>query len=70
MDYLQREYTEGILQAGGIPVMIPIIDDENARQVLMKRLDGLVLTGGSDIMPRHYGAELGMGWVRLMMTGM
>jgi|1186.fasta_scaffold07556_2 putative glutamine amidotransferase len=47
-------YTRSIDAAGGLPVVLPPLDD--MAQVL-DRLDGLVLTGGSDVDPQVYGEE-------------
>ena len=47
-------YAEGILSAGGFPVFLPIdVDPVDA----VDNLDGLLLTGGTDIDPKHYGEE-------------
>ena len=48
-------YIKAILQAGGIPVCIPYIQEE-IDEVLAK-IDGLLLSGGSDINPAYYGEE-------------
>ena len=60
-DFVARDYTHGVENAGGIPVMIPAArTPENAADVL-DRLDGLLLTGGVDICPRFYGQEPMLG---------
>ena len=53
---LQREsywmlpgYMEGIAQAGGIGVMLPLTDDEESLRQLLDRCDGLLVTGGQDL---------------------
>jgi putative glutamine amidotransferase len=52
---LTRKYAEGVLRAGGVPVIVPYNLDEDALQVLFDRLDGLLLSGGGDIDPDIYG---------------
>jgi putative glutamine amidotransferase len=42
--------TKAILKAGGIPVIIPIMEPEHIKSFL-KRIDGIVFTGGGDINP-------------------
>jgi putative glutamine amidotransferase len=41
--------------AGGVPVLIPLLGDEDMLGVIYRRLDGLLLAGGVDIDPAHYG---------------
>ncbi|MBI4712528.1 MAG: gamma-glutamyl-gamma-aminobutyrate hydrolase family protein [Planctomycetes bacterium] len=51
---LSRAYCEAIIRAGGVPLIIPPISSLNAESYLRK-IDGLVFTGGADIPPRLYG---------------
>lgn len=48
-------YTRSVLRAGGLPIVLAPI--EGAAGELVELLDGLVLTGGSDIDPTLYGAD-------------
>jgi len=45
-----------ISEHGGIPVMIPMLDDEDMKQ-MVEECDGVFLTGGADINPKLYGEE-------------
>lgn len=47
-------YVESILKAGGIPIIVPSITDNNTLREIVKDLDGLVLIGGDDITPIYY----------------
>jgi putative glutamine amidotransferase len=47
-------YTDGVLAAGAIPVMLIPTDDELIDPVL-DRIDGLIMTGGGDVSPEMYG---------------
>ena len=57
---ITREYVDGVLAAGGIPVLLPRQPPEHATESL-DAVDGLILTGGGDVDPSLYGgnAELG-----------
>ena len=48
---LTRKYAEGVLQAGGVPVIVPPNLDEESLHVVLKRLDGVLLSGGGDLDP-------------------
>ena len=58
---LPHGYLDGVAAAGGIPVLLPPIGDSTAD--LLSRVDGLIVAGGADIDPVHYGA------VRVPATG-
>lgn len=53
-----RRYFEAVARAGGTPVMLPPITDllDDIAE-LVTRVDGIVLHGGGDVDPRHYGQE-------------
>jgi putative glutamine amidotransferase len=53
-----RTYVEAVATAGGAPVLIPLDLDEGALRAIYERLDGLLLTGGVDVHPRHYGETI------------
>ncbi|HZS78491.1 MAG TPA: gamma-glutamyl-gamma-aminobutyrate hydrolase family protein [Ktedonobacteraceae bacterium] len=50
-----RSYIHAIEDAGGVPVLIPMLNDIHLLDSLLARLDGLLLTGGVDIQTRLYG---------------
>ncbi len=49
---LNDGYARSVIAAGGVPVLIPPQADTDA---LAEHLDGLLIPGGADIDPRHYG---------------
>ena len=51
-------YNNAVMAAGGLPVMLPINTDKQQLASLLDRLDGLVLVGGGDMDPRHYGQAI------------
>jgi len=44
-------------QAGGVPILIPVLNDLSELDTLLPRLDGLLLPGGLDVHPSLYGEE-------------
>lgn len=48
-------YTSAIREAGMRPYILPPLDPRDA-DVMLEGISGLVLTGGEDLDPRHYGA--------------
>jgi len=48
---------EAILAAGGMPMVLPMLEEDKAIDELARRLDGLYLTGGYDIDPTIFGEE-------------
>ena len=51
------DYVEGVAQAGGVPVVLPPVAGPVAAETIAGTLDGLLLSGGSDLHPSHYGEE-------------
>lgn len=52
---VKRRYVDSIIQAGGIPVLIPFTSDTQVLRSVISLLDGLLLTGGGDVSPLLYG---------------
>jgi putative glutamine amidotransferase len=54
--FLPKVYFDAVNRAGGIAVLIPPqqIDDASARRIL-DSLDGLIICGGKDVNPARYG---------------
>jgi putative glutamine amidotransferase len=52
---LPAAYVEAVRRAGGIPLLIP--PGEVHLDELLSTLDGLILSGGGDIDPAHYGSD-------------
>jgi putative glutamine amidotransferase len=50
-----RSYVNALLQAGAAPLLVPHIADKAVLRALYERLDGLLLPGGGDVDPVHYG---------------
>ncbi|MBQ37205.1 MAG: gamma-glutamyl-gamma-aminobutyrate hydrolase [Gemmatimonadaceae bacterium] len=52
---LDGEYVRAVEEAGGSPVIVPMVDSNQAMQPLLDGLDGLVITGGRGITERLVG---------------
>lgn len=52
---LPAEYIDSVRRAGGCPVLLP--PGESRLEVVLRRLDGLIIAGGGDIDPSCYGGE-------------
>lgn len=50
-------YMDGITEAGGIPIMLPLTEDPRTIKQLTEMCDGILLTGGHDVSPERYGEE-------------
>jgi len=52
---LNRAYVEAVRRAGGAPVLLPVSSDPDALRPPYALLAGLLLAGGGDVLPQHYG---------------
>mgnify|MGYP001139041284 CR=1 FL=1 len=50
-------YVQALHQAGAAPLLIPLGAPEAALQAIVDRLDGVLLTGGGDIVPDTFGGQ-------------
>lgn len=55
---LAVDYLDMIERAGGIPVILPITRQISDAEALWSSLDGLLLSGGGDVSPGHYGERI------------
>jgi putative glutamine amidotransferase len=56
--YLAAGYYDNILAAGGIPVVVPPMEDDQDLSDVLDMLQGFVLIGGADLDPRNDGYML------------
>lgn len=54
---LDLDYVDAILRAGAIPLVIPPNLPEESLADTLQSLDGLLLSGGPDVDPVHFGEE-------------
>ena len=50
-------YMDGVAEAGGLPLMLPLTDDEKQIDQLTELCNGFLFTGGQDVDPSIYGEE-------------
>ncbi len=50
-----RFYVDSVERAGGMPVILPVLDPD-AVDYLLSAVNGILLTGGGDVAPSRYGA--------------
>jgi putative glutamine amidotransferase len=56
-DVLPTAYAAAVEASGGVPVLLPPVGQAGAADVVVARLDGLVISGGADVDPGRYGAS-------------
>ena len=56
LSYTPTGFVQGVQEAGGIPLILPIGDPASAGHYI-SLLDKLILTGGQHVSPQFYGAE-------------
>ena len=52
--YVNKDYVDAILKAGGIPLLLPPVDDAEIIRHHVRLCDGFILSGGGDINPMLY----------------
>jgi len=57
LQYLEEEMILAVSVAGGLPLILPDLRSEDLCAELLEDMDGLLLTGGSDLAPQSYGEE-------------
>ncbi|MDZ7370702.1 MAG: gamma-glutamyl-gamma-aminobutyrate hydrolase family protein [candidate division KSB1 bacterium] len=54
---VQMSYIEAVVEAGGVPVLLPPLGERGPIDGYLDRLDGLLLIGGADVWPSAYGEK-------------
>ncbi|GAJ25162.1 glutamine amidotransferase [Liquorilactobacillus sucicola DSM 21376 = JCM 15457] len=56
VDYIQMAYVDGVRQSGGLPIVLPL-GQKNEAKAYIETVDALLLAGGQDVAPELYGAK-------------
>ena len=54
---VQNTYIKAIEKSGGIPILLPYVEDDRTIECFINKCDGFLFTGGVDINPERYGEE-------------
>jgi putative glutamine amidotransferase len=52
---MNQRYSRVVAGVDGLPVMIPLLDDEDTLRAIYDRMDGVLIPGGVDLDPATYG---------------
>ncbi|MDY3983425.1 MAG: gamma-glutamyl-gamma-aminobutyrate hydrolase family protein [Veillonellaceae bacterium] len=55
--YVNDDYIRSIVEAGGVPLILPFMADDEVAVSMMQVVDGLLLNGGDDVYPLNYGED-------------
>lgn len=55
--YVNDDYVDSVVRAGGVPYIIPIVHDKEIIKEQLKNVDVLILSGGQDVNPLLWGEE-------------
>lgn len=55
--YVNADYVNSVAAVGGVPVILPVVENYEAAEAQMRSVDGLLLSGGYDVNPLLYGEE-------------
>lgn len=50
-------FADAILAAGGLPLMMPLTDDDDVIETMLSMCDGVAVPGGQDVNPARWGAD-------------
>ena len=58
MTSCSNRYINAIVQAGGLPLILPYMDDEGDIDAILELADGILFTGGVDVHPKYFNEPI------------
>jgi putative glutamine amidotransferase len=55
--YVNDDYIQAVERAGGAPILLPVVNQEECILAHIDGCSGLIFTGGQDIHPKYYTSE-------------
>lgn len=55
--FVNQNYADSVILAGGVPFIMPICENENIIKKMIENVDGIIMTGGVDIHPFRFNEE-------------
>lgn len=66
---LSNPYARAIVEAGGLPLLLPFAGNADLLPAYLEIADGVLLTGGEDIYPEFYTREVGLASAQRLRPG-
>lgn len=60
-----KYYSQAVEKCGGLPVILPLTTNRSTLESLCQKISGLILSGGGDLDPTHFGEEPAIGLRRI-----
>lgn len=57
-DYLKRQYYLAVEKSGGVPLLLPNLNNLSLIEKILELVDGFLISGGYDVHPKYYGEKL------------
>ena len=54
---IEKFYFDSILKSGGIPMMLPMVNNKINIKKICSVVDGIIISGSRDIDPKFYGQK-------------
>lgn len=54
-DAVSNSYVTSVIRAGGLPILLPVVEEVEMADEYLNAIDGLLLSGGEDVCTMRYG---------------